>query len=85
MVIYGRIMIYGKDIGNYDDLVGGLEHESYFPLYWEYSSQLTNIFQRGSIHQPECFVFQPSGNLTSLWTNHHVIAGKIHYSNAPFQ
>ena len=25
----------------------------YFPIYWEYSSQLTNIFQRGSNHQPE--------------------------------
>ena len=27
-------------------LVGGLEHV-YFPIYWEWSSQLTNIFQRG--------------------------------------
>ena len=24
----------------------------YFPIYWEISSQLTNIFQRGSNHQP---------------------------------
>ena len=24
----------------------------YFPIYWEESSQLTNIFQRGSNHQP---------------------------------
>ena len=33
-------------------LVGGLEHQFYFPIYWEQSSQLTNIFQRGSNHQP---------------------------------
>ena len=25
----------------------------YFPIYWESSSQLTNIFQRGSNHQPD--------------------------------
>ena len=25
----------------------------YFPIYWEESSQLTNIFQRGSNHQPD--------------------------------
>ena len=34
-------------------LVGGLEHQFYFPIYWEYSSQLANIFQRGSNHQPD--------------------------------
>ena len=28
-------------------------HQFYFPIYWEESSQLTNIFHRGSIHQPE--------------------------------
>ena len=28
------------------NLVGGLEHEFYFSIYWEYSSQLTNTFQR---------------------------------------
>ena len=28
-------------------LVGGLEHESYFSIDWEQSSQLTNMFQRG--------------------------------------
>ena len=32
-------------------LVGGLEHV-YFSIYWESSSQLTNIFQRGWNHQP---------------------------------
>jgi hypothetical protein len=32
-------------------LVGGLEHEL-FSIYWEESSQLTNIFQRGWNHQP---------------------------------
>ena len=30
---------------------GGLEH-CYFSIYWESSSQLTNIFQRGWNHQP---------------------------------
>ena len=33
-------------------LVGGLEHGFYFSIYWELSSQLTNIFQRGWNHQP---------------------------------
>ena len=28
-------------------LVGGLEHDFYFPIYWESSSQLTFIFFRG--------------------------------------
>ena len=30
-----------------------LEHDFYFSIYWEWSSQLTNIFQRGWNHQPE--------------------------------
>ena len=29
------------------ELVGGLEHQFYFPIYWESSSQLTFIFFRG--------------------------------------
>ena len=35
-------------------LVGGLEHFLFFHIliYWEYSSQLTNIFQRDWNHQP---------------------------------
>ena len=33
-------------------LVGGLEHLLWLSIYWETSSQLTNIFQRGSNHQP---------------------------------
>ena len=37
-----------KDADFYADLVGGLEHDFYFSIYWEESSQLTNIFQRGS-------------------------------------
>ena len=32
-------------------LVGGLEHEFYFSIYWGKSSQLTNIFHRGWNHQ----------------------------------
>ena len=36
---------------SHDLLVGGLEH-FLFSIYWESSSQLTNIFQRGSNHQP---------------------------------
>ena len=31
-----------------------LEHDLYFSIYWEESSQLTNILQRGWNHQPEC-------------------------------
>ena len=37
----------------------------YFPIYWEYSSQLTNIFQRGSNHQPACL----DDFLTTVWSN----------------
>ena len=37
---------------NSDNLVGGLEHFLFFHIYWESSSQLTNIFQRGSNNQP---------------------------------
>ena len=42
---YGLMTIpsYGKQK---TILVGGLEH-FYFSIYWESSSQLTNIFQRG--------------------------------------
>ena len=29
-----------------------LEHDFYFPIYWESSSHLTNVFQRGWNHQP---------------------------------
>ena len=28
-----------------------------FPIYWEYSSQLTNIFQRGWNHQPDVYIY----------------------------
>ena len=36
------------DLGNLQMmLVGGLVAILYFPIYWESSSQLTNIFQRG--------------------------------------
>ena len=38
-------------------LAGSLEHEFYFSIYWEESSQLTNIFQRGWNHQPD-MIFQ---------------------------
>ena len=36
-------------------LVGGLEHQFYFPIYWEYSSQLTFIFFRGVAQPPTSF------------------------------
>ena len=29
-----------------------LEHDFYFSIYWEWSSKLTNIYWRGSNHQP---------------------------------
>ena len=39
---------------SYLQLVGGLEHEFHFSIYWESSSQLTFIFFRGVAknHQP---------------------------------
>ena len=48
-------------------LVGGLEHEFYFSIYWELgisSSQLTNsiIFQRGLNHQPVLHLFPVAGD-----------------------
>ena len=36
----------------HDQLVGGLEHVIFFHILGMSSSQLTNIFQRGSNHQP---------------------------------
>ena len=38
-------------------LVGGLEHQFYFPIYWESSSQLTFIFFRGVAQPPTRFQF----------------------------
>ena len=49
-----------------DYLVGGLVAIFYFPIYWEESSQLTNIFQRGSNHQPVMI------DLSVYWLNPHV-------------
>ena len=40
---------------NFWILVGGLEHDFYVSIYWEWSSQLTNIFQRSWNHQPDNF------------------------------
>ena len=40
-------------------LVGGLEHEFYFPYIVKKSSQLTNIFQMGWNHQPGKKVEKP--------------------------
>ena len=37
-------------------LVGGLEHACYFSIYWQESSQLTNIFQRCWNHQPDMYL-----------------------------
>ena len=45
-------------IYTYTYLVGGLEHEFYFAIYWEVHNQLTNsiIFQRGRLnHQPDMY------------------------------
>ena len=45
-------MAMGKPLGKRGEyplrlkLVDGLEHDFYFPIYWEESSQLTNIFKR---------------------------------------
>ena len=49
--------LWGSGKGNHHDicpyLVGGLEHDFYFPIYWEQSSKLTNIFQGVRDHQPD--------------------------------
>ena len=47
-------MIYWDKMGYCRcNLVGSLEHECYyFSIYWESSSQLTNMFQREWNHQP---------------------------------
>ena len=34
---------------------GGSEHDHFFSIYWEKSSQLTNIFERGLNHQPDMY------------------------------
>ena len=34
------------------NLVGGLEHGLNFSIYWESSSQVTHIFQRGRVQPP---------------------------------
>ena len=54
-------------------LVGGLEHDFYFSIYWEWYSQLTNIFQRGWNQQPED-VFSRFGcsNIDIMW--YHVVS-----------
>ena len=42
----------------------------YFPIYWEQSSQLTNIFQRGSNHQPAGIIWD---NLDPFgWNNSEI-------------
>ena len=39
-------------VGISSTLVGGLEHEFYFPTYWEYSSQVIFIFSEGVAQPP---------------------------------
>ena len=53
-------------------LVGGLVAIFYFPIYWEWSSQLTNVFQRGSNHQP-VYVFFCVGFITCLFPDTFII------------
>ena len=47
-------------------LVGGLEHDFCFPIYWEYSSQLTFIFFRGVAQPPIRLSFIGSRSLLKL-------------------
>ena len=46
-----KILSWPETGGRYS-LVGGLELEFYFSIYWEEESQLTNFFERGWNHQP---------------------------------
>ena len=61
---YGKIIAWGRPFLEW--LVGGLEH-FYFPIYWEWSSQLTNTFQRGSNHQPVRVALEWSDKLLRNW------------------
>ena len=65
-------VLAGKEGAKWDDLLeptmtgwcfGALEHLDYFSIYWEESSQLTNIFQRGWNHQPD----DDGKNMTKWW------------------
>ena len=53
--VYMYIFIYIY-INMYIYLAGGLEHRFYVPVYWESSSQLTNIFERSWNHQPYIYI-----------------------------
>ena len=64
------------------NLVGGLEH---FSIYWEESSQLTNIFQRGWNHQPANgkSVVRHIGKKHTLWF-FNIAMGTIAHRNRWF-
>ena len=49
-------------------LVGGLEHEFYFAIYWDYSSQLTFIFFRG-VETTNQYIYIYRTNSLGLSTN----------------
>ena len=50
-------------INIYIYLVGGLEHDFFWlSIYWDSSSQLTNIFQRGWNHQPDIYIYNYTYN-----------------------
>ena len=58
-MIYIWYILYIYDIYIILYLVGGLEHEFYFPIYWEchHPNWRTHIFQRGCNHQPYIYIY----------------------------
>ena len=64
--IYIYIYVYITYIYTYI-LVGGLEYEFYFPIQLGISSsQLINIVQRGSNHQPDNNYFKPPTTIPQI-------------------
>ena len=70
-ISYVIIFIYLKENIIYI-LVGGLEHEFYFPIYWESSSQLTFTFFRGvettNQYIQYIYIYMQSAEPSVKWT-----------------
>ena len=83
-----RVKLCGKAMENRWKTHEPLEHDMeiygwlvvwnifYFCIYWEQSSQLTNIFQRGSNHQPENIDGNIWNNIwkTKIWDKNAAVA-----------
>ena len=51
----------------------------YFPIYWEETSQLTSIFQRGSNHQPA--IFRQTHFASLLITGHACFSRQVRHAD----